>query len=423
MLSFSVSCKKFSDTDIKFGIIGPMQLSQGNYQWNGATLAAEEINAAGGIKVGAERKKIELIKADSNELTSIPDAVNAMERLITQENADFILGGFRTEAVLAMQDIAMDHKKIFIGVGAAHPELCLRVAKDYNKYKYFFRGAPVNSKFLGKTMFIHLGSVAEILKKELKIPKIKVAVVAEKALWADAIVDASKKTIPKMGLELSGIWRPAAQAADVSPEISAIQRKGAHIAFTIFSSAVGLTFVKQIAELKAPIVLVGNNTEAQKKGFWDATQGKCNYVMSQSTFAQIGYQNELTKPFIEKYIARFNEIPSYTADTYSYVKILAQCIEKAGSTDAEKIIPLLENEEFNTVTGKVKYMKDEKENPLHELTWGPGYIITSGAQWQDGKFTSVWPNKWKLDKDSPEITFIDVGQYKIPPVMIEKYKK
>src|SRR3990172_12883774 len=122
MLSFSVSCKKFSDTDIKFGIIGPMQLSQGNYQWNGATLAAEEINAAGGIKVGAERKKIELIKADSNELTSIPDAVNAMERLITQENADFILGGFRTEAVLAMQDIAMDHKKIFIGVGAAHPE-------------------------------------------------------------------------------------------------------------------------------------------------------------------------------------------------------------------------------------------------------------------------------------------------------------
>ena len=52
------------------------------------------------------------------------------------------MGGFRTEAVLAMQDIAMDYKKIFIGCGAAHPELCERVGKDYNRYKYWFRRHP-----------------------------------------------------------------------------------------------------------------------------------------------------------------------------------------------------------------------------------------------------------------------------------------
>lgn len=44
-----------------------------------------------------------------------------------------------------MQDIAIDAKKIFIGCGAAHHELCTRVTKDYNRYKYWFRLTPINS--------------------------------------------------------------------------------------------------------------------------------------------------------------------------------------------------------------------------------------------------------------------------------------
>src|SRR3989339_1353767 len=130
---------------IKIGIIGPMNFVQGKGQWNGAIMAAEEINAKGGVQVGKEKMKIELVKSDSNEFINLADATNAMERLMTQDKVDFVIGGFRSEAVLAMQDIVMDYKKIFIGVGAAHPEICLRVAKDYNRYKYFFRGSPFNS--------------------------------------------------------------------------------------------------------------------------------------------------------------------------------------------------------------------------------------------------------------------------------------
>ncbi len=78
-------------------------------------MAAEEINAKGGIQVGNKKMKIELIQADSNEFLNVTDATNAMERLITKDKVDFVVGGFRTEAVLAMQDIAMENKKIFIG--------------------------------------------------------------------------------------------------------------------------------------------------------------------------------------------------------------------------------------------------------------------------------------------------------------------
>ena len=150
---------------IKIGVIGPMQFVQGKGHWNGAVMAAEEINAKGGVKVGDKKMKIELVKADSNEFLNVTDATNAMERLMSRDRVDFVVGGFRSEAVLAMQDIAMDYKKIFIGCGAAHPELCTRVAKDYDTYKYFFRGTPFNSSYLVRTAFIHIATVGTILKK------------------------------------------------------------------------------------------------------------------------------------------------------------------------------------------------------------------------------------------------------------------
>jgi branched-chain amino acid transport system substrate-binding protein len=66
------------------------------------------------------KRPIELIKVETNELQNVPDAASAMERAITVNKADFVIGSWRTEAVLAMQDVAMDHKKIFFSQGA-HP--------------------------------------------------------------------------------------------------------------------------------------------------------------------------------------------------------------------------------------------------------------------------------------------------------------
>jgi len=97
-----------ADDEIRIGVIGPMKFVQGIGHWNGALMAAEEINAKGGVKVGKKMMKIRLIQADSNEFLSVTDATNAMERLITKEKVHFVVGGFRTEAVFAMQDIAMD---------------------------------------------------------------------------------------------------------------------------------------------------------------------------------------------------------------------------------------------------------------------------------------------------------------------------
>jgi len=410
--------------EIKIGVIGPMKFVQGIGHWNGATMAADEINAQGGIQVGKKKMKIKLVQADSNEFLNVTDATNAMERLMTQDKVDFVVGGFRTEAVLPMQDIAMEHKKIFIGCGAAHPEICERVAKNYNTYKYFFRGTPFNSTYLVRAAFIHLGTVGAVLKQSLNIPKIKVAVVMEKALWADPMVPAAEATIPKMGMEVAGIWRPSSIATDVTAELSAIQRSEANIIFEIFSSSVGIPFSRQAGELKVPAFQVGINVEGQKEGFWQATQGMGNYVMTSNTYARGVEANEFTKPFVEGYIKRFGEVPTYTSDTYaSIIYALKPAIEEAGTLDSDKIVSILENRVFKVPSGTIKYMKNAEGKPLHDLTFGPGFVTGLATQWQDGKIMGVWPNKWKMTPESPEVTYKGMVPIKIPPWMAEKYKK
>ena len=409
---------------IKIGVIGPMQFVQGKGHWNGAVMAAEEVNARGGVKVGDKKMNIELVKADSNEFLNVTDATNAMELLMTREKVDFVVGGFRSEAVLAMQDIAMDYKKIFIGCGAAHPELCTRVAKDYDTYKYFFRGTPFNSSYLVRTAFIHMATVAGIMKATLNIPKIRVAVVAEKAMWADPLIPAAEGFIPKLGHEISGVWRPSPVATDVTAELSAIQRADTHVILTFFSSSVGIPFARQAGELKIPAALVGINVEAQKDGFWQATQGMGNYVMTLNTYNRDVEVNELTKPFMDTYFEKFGETPTYTADTYSAIIYgIVPAIEMTGTLDSDRLVKVMEAREYKVPSGVVGYLKDDQGRPLHDLKWGPGYLTSLGVQWQDGKQVGVWPYKWKPAAGAPEVTYKGTAPYKIAPWIVEKYKK
>jgi branched-chain amino acid transport system substrate-binding protein len=225
-------------------------------------------------------------------------------------------------------------------------------------------------------------------------------------------------------MEVAGVWRPSQTATDVTAELSAVQRSGAHVVFTMFGASVGITFARQAGELKIPAVQVGINVEAQKDGFWEATQGMGNYVMTMNTYCRDVEYNVLTKPFVDSYIKRFGEVPTYTADTYSIiVNNLAPAIEQADTLDADKLIPIMETREYLAPAGTTAYLKDAEGRHLHDLRWGPGYLTGLGVQWQDGKLKGVWPNKWKASKDAPEITYKGIVPYKIPPWVIKKYKQ
>jgi len=372
---------------IKIAVIGPMAYVQGENHWMGAELARDDINNAGGILVGGKKMKVELIRADSNEIQSVSDATNAMERVITSDKADFVVGGFRSEAVLAMQEVAMDYKKLFLGCGAADALLGKHVEDNYQRYKYWFRVTPTKAPDLARTLFAVLGSIAGQIRTDLKKDKPKVAILAEKVLWTQGIVGALQANLPKMNMEVVGLWQPSPTATDVSAELSAIERSGADIVFTAVSGPVGIVLGRQMGERKMKAIAFGINVEAQKDGFWEATAGKGNYVSTLDTYGMVEVTPKMI-PFVKEFEARFHKEPTYTAATYDAIMLLKDAIEQAGTTNADKLVPVLEGFKDNVGTsGIITWDK------LHDPVWAVGKTSGIAVQWQNGKKVPFWPQQ------------------------------
>ena len=378
----------FAQGTIKIAVVGPMAFVQGENHWAGAEMARDEINKAGGISVGGKKRNIELVRVDSNEIQSVPDATNAMERAITREKADFVIGGFRSEAVLAMQEVAMDYKKIFLGCGAADAKLGANVEKNYERYKYWFRVSPLNSPDLGRTLFAVLGSIAGQVRADMKKETPKVAILAEKVIWTEAIVKAAHDNLPKMKMEVVGLWQPSPTATDVTAELAAIDRAGADMVFTALSGPVGIVVARQMAERKMHAVAFGINVEAQKDGFWEATAGKGNYVATLDTYGEVE-MTPLMIPFVRAFKERFHKSPTYNAATYDAINLLKTVIEKAGTTDANKLVPVLEQTQSVGTGGQLEFTKS------HDPVWGIGKTTGIAVQWQNGRKVPFWPPQVK----------------------------
>jgi branched-chain amino acid transport system substrate-binding protein len=388
LAAFAVALGAQAQT-IKIAILGPMAFVQGENHWAGAEMARDEINKAGGINVGGKRRQIELIRADTNEIQSVPDATNAVERAITRDKADFLIGGFRSEAVLAMQEVAADYKKIFLGAGAAHPQLGARVEQNPERYKYWFRVTPLHVGDLVKASFAVIGVAADQFRKQRNIENPKVAIIAEKAIWTEGIVKAAQANFPKMKLEVVGTWQPSAVATDVTAEIAAIQRASADIVFTVLSGPVGIVVGRQMGEHNLSAIAVGINVEAQKDEFWQAAAGKANYVATLDTVSEVEMTPK-TIPFYRAFRERFKKSPTYNAaGSYDAMHLLNETIEKAASTDADKLVPVLQKTVFTGVAGVIEFDK------RHDLTFGPTRVTGLAIQWQDGKKVPFWPPQVK----------------------------
>jgi branched-chain amino acid transport system substrate-binding protein len=404
-----VGCGGEEAKEIRIGVIGPMQFQMGEHHWMGATLAADEINAAGGVMVGEENYQIKLVQVDSNELVSPPDAATAAEKAITVDKVDFLMGTIRSEGALAVQEVAMDYQKIFIVCGSSETKMSDKVAENYDRYKYWFRVTPVNNTFLGQLNFLLVGMVAQKVGAELMMAP-KLAVLAEKASWTEAIVAAAQAYLPPQGIQVVGVWQPSAEATDVTAELQAIKNSGANMIMTALSGTVGIAYGRTWEELEIPAASVGINVMAQADSFITNTGGFGNYEMTLNVYARDVELTVKTKPFMDAFIAEMGETPTYNAGTYDAVYILKEAIERAGSLDQDEIVTELEATDYIATSGRVVF--DAK----HDVTWAPGYVTALGVQWQDGELNGVWP---PADGSWQGVKYEGIVDYEMPPWVVE----
>jgi branched-chain amino acid transport system substrate-binding protein len=89
---------------------------------------------------------------------------------------------------------------------------------------------------------------------------------------------------------------------------------------------------------------VGINVEAQKDGFWQATQGMGNYVFTMNTYTRDVEYNELTKPFIDICEEIRGDAHLHRGHLYGHqVHGLAPAIEKVGTLDPDKLVAFMED--------------------------------------------------------------------------------
>lgn len=402
---------------IKIGVIGPMAFLQGEHNWYGAVIAAEEINEAGGVSVAGVQRPIELLQIDSNELVSVSDATLAVEKAITTDKVDFLVGGYRSEAALAMHDIAAGYHKIFLSPPCGHPDIVKRIKENYEKYKYIFRVG--GGSTAGMNMLANITPlVGAKIREELGIDKVKVALLAVKVIWPTPFIITLKSNAEAWGMEVIGDWRPSATATDLTAELTAIKAAGAHLIFPCLGGPVNVVFGKQMGDLEIPAATMGWQVETSSISYWEATGGKANYEATASLYARVPATDK-SLPFYDRFIELSGgDSPTQSAATYSAVWALKLAIEQAGTLDSDAVVAALEEVDFLGPEGRISFTGMDTDEP-HDQVWGAGYATGFGVQWQDGELVPFWP---PADGSFEGVVYEGIKDYKLSPTMLEYWK-
>jgi branched-chain amino acid transport system substrate-binding protein len=374
-----------SDRIINVGILGPMTEIQGEGEWYGAYLACDEINTAGGVDIGGETYYFGLVSEDTSESDAELDlskGTAAATKIITEDNARYIIGGFRTESVLAYEELIMDEEMLFFGTGASTDVFCQNVLDDYDRYKYFFRMMPINSTSLARSLLTYIAYLDGYLTAVTGENITKVAIIREGLDWTTDMGLFLNGYLPLYGLSVveEVAYPITAEAADFATYWSQIDAAGAQITIPIISAQGGILMTTQYAQAEAKCIIAGIDVMSQLDTYWGETGGACEYqVVLQSTLRT----NKTTRTidFWDAFLDKYKAEPLYTAiGAYDAMYILAEGIDRAQSLNSTLIIPHLEDMDaaapFTGVAGYIAF------TPGHDLLLGPNYSYTLFTQWQ-----------------------------------------
>lgn len=376
-LGFGASSALAADP-IKIGVIAEAQAIAGASIPQAAQLAAEEINAKGGI----DGRKIEIVSYDNH--SSSADSVRAFQRAVNEDKVNAVIASYISEVVLALMPWASRLKTPFVTPGAASNEITKAVNKDYEKNKYTFHG------------YLTSGELAQSVcdaAKDLLVDarQMKTAVImSEDAAWTKPLDVGYQECLPKVGLKVLDHIRFSPDTTDFTPIFNKIEGSKPDVIITGISH-VGVQPTVQWKNQQVPIPMFGIASQATNETFGKDTNNASDGVLYQGVSGPGVAVTSKSVPFAENFKKKYGNYPSYAGYTsYDEVYYIAEAVKRAGSTDGEKLVEALEKTDYEGTIGRVQfYGKDEPFT--HGLKYGKGLLTGLMLQWQDGKQVAVWP--------------------------------
>lgn len=363
---------------IRIGVIAESQAIAGASIPQAAMLAAEEINAKGGI----DGRRIEIVSYDNH--SSATDSVRAFQRAVNEDKVNAVIASYISEVVLALQPWSGRLKTVMITPGAASDVITQNIAKDYERNKYSFHG------YLTSTSLSNLVCEAarEMLVEGLKM---KTAVImSEDAAWTAPLDRGYEDCLPKIGLKVLDHIRFSPDTTDFTPIFNKIEGQKPDVIITGISH-VGVQPTVQWKNQQVPIPMFGISSQATNATFGKDTNGASQGVLYQAVSGPGVAVTSKTLPFVEAFSKKYGAPPSYAGYTaYDEVYYIADAVRRAGSTDSDKLVAALEQTDFEGTIGRVQFLGRDSTAP-HGLRTGKGTITGLFLQWQDGKQVNLWP--------------------------------
>ena len=359
----------------------------------GITLAVEEINAKGGVNVAGKMYPFKVEISDTRDLepgVPVAEALLAVERLIIEKKANFIVGGpIRSEAALAAMDVLSKHKKVSIlSAGVLSPAYQKRIGENYEKYKYCFRTT-------GNVVPMIEGTIRTFESIKAKKGFDSAFIMVQDVAHARAAGNAVKEGLEKKGWKIVGYEVYPTGATDFSVGLSKAKDGKAQYLIPWFDMPEVSILMKQWFDMKVPALPIGYIHALKDEPTWKATDGKVAHsiVLYAKAGSVATKAIPMTEAFVSGHKKKYGVEPrsEWTSTSYMVAYILKDAIERAKSLEPDLIIPALEKTDLMGTYGRIKF--DPKNHQIIENGDPKETAVDMWAQWIDGKRVIVFPDK------------------------------
>jgi len=345
-----------SDGPILLGMITPLSGSSaaiGPYMKNGAQLAIDEINAKGGV----DGRKLELRVEDG--ACDAKTATAAANKLVTQK-ISVSVGGYCSGATLPTLPI-FDKAGVPMLIPAANSNEL--VAQKLPKV-FLINGTGTQQ-------------ADAAMKYMTKVGAKKVALMDDNTSYSKDIADLTAKLLGSgQGPTLAGRDSVTPGESDYSANVNTVLKTNPDFIYWTGYYQEGGLIIRQLrqAGYKGQVMVADGSVDAKLAEIAGGTNAEgVTATMTQTPDTIPGAET-----WISDYKAKFNAEPGpYSTQSYDAVRVAAEAITKAGSTDGDAVTKALEAiDGFQIFSGPLKF------TPEHTLSSG-GFLI---LEVKDGKF-------------------------------------
>ena len=331
---------------------------------NSFGLAADEVNAKGGVRGGY---KLDLLFEDSR--SDVQAARTVTEKLINQDKVVMLTGQYSSVETFPMTQMVQQYGIPFLVSTAAADEI------TQQGWKYIFRMVQPASEFDN--------GLKDFFEKVVK-PK-SIIILYENTLFGTSTAAAMKEWATRNKVEV-GMYEPYdAGSPDYRPLLLRVKEKKADVIYMVSYLLDAVLLMRQGKEVDLnPQAFAGAAAGFSIlpfiKGAGDVAESVLSSTMWEASVPYPGAAN-----YLKDYVARFGSPPSYHgAQGYAAVFVVADVLNRAASLSPDDIVKALSGTDMMTMYGRIRF---ESYGKFQNQTKLPTFVI----QVQKGKFATVWP--------------------------------